>query len=95
MATLLNTTINSTGFLQIAVGTTAQRPASPETGMIRINTDAAGYTAPIVEYYDGSEWKSLYTPVATGSGGTVTAVSADNVHSFTATGSGLFEVVEE
>lgn len=94
MATLQDTEIDTTGYLRIPVGTTAQRPASPETGMVRINTDASGYTSPIVEYYDGTEWKSLYTPVAVGQGGTLTSVGGDNVHTFTS-GSSTFAVVEE
>jgi len=51
MATLKNTTINDTGFLKTATGTTAQRPASPQTGMIRYNTDL-GYH----EIYNGTAW---------------------------------------
>ena len=38
MATLKNTVIDDTGFLQVASGSTAQRPASPTTGMIRYNS---------------------------------------------------------
>jgi hypothetical protein len=34
-----NITANTTGYVQIAVGTTAQRPTNPKAGMIRINTD--------------------------------------------------------
>ena len=33
-----NTKIDSTGYLKIPVGTTEQRPNSPEAGMIRFNT---------------------------------------------------------
>ena len=33
-----NMTINSTGFMTIPVGTTAQRPASPVVGMMRVNS---------------------------------------------------------
>jgi hypothetical protein len=51
MATLKNTTINDTGYLQVPVGTTAQRPASPSTGMWRFNT-TLGY----LEVYNGSSW---------------------------------------
>lgn len=32
-----DTTINSTGFLKLPVGTEAERPATPEAGMIRFN----------------------------------------------------------
>lgn len=34
-----NVTVNSTGFLTLPVGTTAQRPSIPVIGMMRINTD--------------------------------------------------------
>ena len=47
MATLKNTTIDDTGYIQLPVGTTAQRPASPTAGMIRFNT-SLGY----VEVYN-------------------------------------------
>lgn len=33
-----DTTINSTGFLKLPVGTEAQRPATPQAGMMRFNT---------------------------------------------------------
>lgn len=51
MATLANTTIDDTGYVQLPVGTTAQRPASPVTGMMRYNTSINS-----VEYYNGSTW---------------------------------------
>lgn len=35
-----DTTIDSTGYLKLPVGTTAERPETPEAGMIRFNTDA-------------------------------------------------------
>jgi hypothetical protein len=38
MANLKNTTINDTGFLGLPSGTTAQRPSSPSSGMMRYNT---------------------------------------------------------
>ena len=43
----------STGFFDIPVGTTAQRPASPTSGQIRYNTDTPGF-----EGY-GSAWGAL------------------------------------
>jgi hypothetical protein len=36
--TAQNVVFNSTGALTLPVGTTAQRPASPTNGMLRINT---------------------------------------------------------
>lgn len=52
MATLKNTTINDTGFLQVATGNTAQRPVSPSTGDLRYNTDIG-----LFEVYDSSVWQ--------------------------------------
>lgn len=51
MAELDRTIINDTGFITLPVGTTAQRPSSPELGMMRWNTDEE-----LVEFYNGSEW---------------------------------------
>jgi hypothetical protein len=51
MATLKNTDVNDNGSINLPAGTTAQRPGSPQTGMIRYNTDLE-YT----EFYNGSEW---------------------------------------
>lgn len=41
----------STGGLVLPSGTTAQRPASPATGMMRFNT-----TTSSVETYNGTSW---------------------------------------
>jgi len=38
MSTLKNTTVNDTGYIQLPVGTSEQRPANPVVGMIRFNT---------------------------------------------------------
>ena len=54
MASLKNTIINDTGYLQLPSGTTAQRPSSPATGYMRRNT-TEGHT----EVYDGSAWVEL------------------------------------
>ena len=83
---------SDTGAALLPVGTTAERPASPEAGMMRFNTDE-GY----VEWYDDifSEWfpTSLIPVFATG--GTVTEITqggfAYRVHTFTS--DGTFEVV--
>jgi hypothetical protein len=42
---------SSTGGMFLPVGTTAQRPATPATGMMRFNT-----TTSAVETYNGSSW---------------------------------------
>ena len=49
-------TFSGTGAIDIPVGTTAQRPASPSTGMIRYNTTTSSY-----EVYTGSAWANLAT----------------------------------
>ena len=51
MANLKNTTINDTGSFRLPSGNTAQRPASPQAGMTRINTDTQ-----CLEYHNGSSW---------------------------------------
>ena len=66
MAQLKNLTINDTGYVRIAQGTTAQR-VSPQTGMVRYNTDNK-----INEVYTGTEWRALSNSVQTATGGTVT-----------------------
>jgi hypothetical protein len=72
MASLKNTTINDTGFIQLPSGTTAQRPAGVN-GMMRYNTTLAA-----IEIYNGatSSWNTLisggYTVdvlIAAGGGG--------------------------
>ena len=45
----------STGFFDVPAGTTAQRPASPNVGMIRFNTDN-GY---LEQYTANSTWSSI------------------------------------
>jgi hypothetical protein len=95
MADLKDTVISTTGHITMPVGTVAERPSPPVTGMIRLCTDFPGYTSAVIEYYDGTDWKSLYTPVATGNGGTLTVTGGFNIHTYTSTGSSVFEVVQE
>jgi hypothetical protein len=93
MATLQNTTINSTGFLQLPRGTTAQRPVSPANGDVRFNTDTN-----IVEWYDGTytSWfpAGVLSPIATG--GTVGNITQNGkgyrTHTFTTVGTTSFTV---
>jgi len=47
----------STEYFDLPSGTTAQRPISPNDGMIRFNTTLA-----IAEYYDGVSWKAIDNP---------------------------------
>lgn len=58
MATLKNTTINTTGFVQLAVGTTAQRSGSPSNGMARFNT-----TTSRAEVYTNGVWADMIYPL--------------------------------
>lgn len=46
-----------TGALTLPVGTTAQRPSTPATGMARFNS-----TLGIAEYYNGTSWIATGTP---------------------------------
>lgn len=52
-------TVGTTGALQISVGTTAERPATPAAGFIRYNT-----TTNLIEYYDGENWISSNSVIA-------------------------------
>ena len=55
MATLASLTINDTGFLKLPVGTTAERPGSLASGMMRKNT-VTGNT----EVYNGTAWRQIF-----------------------------------
>ena len=79
---------NTTEVTKIPVGTTAQRPANPEAGMIRFNTDQG-----FVEWYDdvGDRWLATSSfPGIVATGGTVTDIEQDGqlfrVHTFTSDG---------
>jgi hypothetical protein len=52
--TLQNPTLNSTGSITIPSGTTAQRPASPVSGMLRYNTTVSN-----MEIYINGSWVTL------------------------------------
>lgn len=71
----------STGYFDLPSGTTAQRPASPNGGMMRHNT-TTGY----IEYWDTatSQWLGIGAFSATG--GTVTTAGAYTYHTFTSSG---------
>lgn len=54
---------NNTNAMKVPTGTTAERPNSPTTGVVRFNT-----TENVLEVWSGSEWKSVIGPdVAAGS----------------------------
>ena len=54
MATLKNTTINDTGYITLPVGTTAQRPSTANTSMIRYNSNN------FIECYNGYSWETVW-----------------------------------
>ncbi|NBW14248.1 MAG: hypothetical protein EBR82_40245 [Caulobacteraceae bacterium] len=62
-----NPTIPGTGYLLVPKGTTAERPGSPQDGMIRFNTDAS-----VFEVYESGGWSNLpggaITQINTGPG---------------------------
>jgi hypothetical protein len=49
-----NVSSTATGFFDLPVGTTAQRPGSPNSGMIRFNTDIVQF-----EGYNGTAWSAV------------------------------------
>jgi len=49
-----NVVFNSTGAITLPIGTTAQRPATPTSGMTRWNTSKT-----ILEVYDGTIWQAV------------------------------------
>jgi hypothetical protein len=73
MATLKNTNINTTGFIQISKGTTGERPGSPTAGMIRFNT-----TFNITEFWNGSTWIDAESGLVAGLNGSTEALAAPN-----------------
>ena len=61
--------LSSTGGLDLPVGTTAQRPGSPDTGNFRFNT-----TFNSIEFWNGSAWLSTHLiPVISGLSGNITS----------------------
>jgi hypothetical protein len=49
-----NVELSGTGYLDLPSGTDAQRPGSPNTGMLRFNTTSSSF-----EGYDGVSWGSI------------------------------------
>ncbi len=49
--------VKGTGAMIVPVGTSAQRPLTPVTGMIRYCTDCVG--GPVLQGYDGTAWVNL------------------------------------
>ena len=67
--------VGGTTAMKIPVGTTAERPASPANGMVRVNT-----TTGKLEYYN-SGWYGVGAMAA--AGGTVTDIGGYRIHTFT------------
>ena len=76
--------VGGTGSLKMPIGTTAQRPASPVTGMMRFNTDNNNF-----EVYNGTKWLVLSVECSAG-GGVVARANGYCIHTFTT--SGTFQV---
>jgi len=90
MATLKNTTINDTGYVQIATGVSGG-DASPVNGDVRYNT-----TTNKNEMYVNGAWQSIdgsissnTGTIATG-GASITTAGGFRIHTFTATGASTF-----
>lgn len=75
---------SSTGYFDLPTGTTAQRPASPTTGMVRYNT-----TLDALEMYDGVVWTIVKSSFSA-TGGTIVSSGGYTYHAFTT--SGTFQV---
>ena len=86
-----NLDIGGSGSIKIPLGTTAERPATPANGMVRLNTQTGK-----LEYYNNG-WNSVGAAAATG--GTVTDAGEYRIHTFTSNGTftvntgGNFEVL--
>ncbi len=78
-----NVVMTGTGALTLPSGTTAQQPTGVE-GMVRFNT-----TTNRMEFYSGTEWRSLGSVSATG--GTVTTFGGYRIHTFTQDGDFVVE----
>ena len=70
----------STGYFDLPVGTTGERPGSPADGMIRFNSSLTQ-----TEEYRNSAWHALSNK-ATVTGGTISTAGGYNIHTFTSSG---------
>lgn len=50
--------IQGTDYVQLPIGTTAQRPATPAAGMIRVNTTTRQF-----EVYTGTTWSNFASAI--------------------------------
>lgn len=67
----------STGYFDLPTGTTAQRPGTPATGMIRFNT-----TTETAEIYNGTAWTAVGAQYPSATGGTITTQGDYKYHFF-------------
>jgi hypothetical protein len=74
-----NVSLTGTGSIVVPVGTTAQRPATGLSGMVRFDSDLDA-----LQIYNGTAWSSVGSMYATG--GTLTTVDGYRIHSFTSSG---------
>jgi len=95
MAQLKNTTIDGTGFVQLPIGTTGQRPSVAD-GQIRYNSDTGKN-----EFYDSAsgEWNDTATTGVVATGGDAiydidTEGGKYRVHIFSSTGTSSFNVLK-
>jgi hypothetical protein len=87
MATLKNTNIDDTGYLQLPSGTTAQRPVSPSAGYMRWNTTIKG-----VEIYNGDTWTSLITDKLPVQSNLVFHYDPSNIQSYSGAGTTITDL---
>ena len=84
----LNVLVAGTSSVSIPVGTTAQRPVTPNEGDFRMNSDTDN-----LEIYYNTKWNNVrYLGYAFATGGDVTVVGDYRIHTFTS--SGYFNVIE-
>lgn len=85
MASLKNVTVNDTGFVQVASGTTAQRAST--NGDLRFNNE----TNEVEQYVNGA-WRTVDESISASSGttiatgGTITTAGGYRIHTFTSSG---------
>ena len=78
------------GQICLPSGTTAERPPSPQKGMIRINETKLG-----VEVYDGTDWQLIVQPPVGGSGGAGSGETTDTgQQAFTSAGTSQWSCPE-
>ena len=67
-------------YIKVPTGSTAQRPGTSESGMIRFNTTIA-----LAEYYDGTSWRAIDAPPAITGISPTTVLSANESITITGT----------